>query len=520
MPIEATKLYDSQIITNTFERGCNFSATEEAVFAVMAPSICTMRNMAKTTKSLIEDNTITDNPNTENTTDMEDRLSHIAEVIKDCIPCNERINWDEVLTGKNAILQMIDFYTQYFMNAIEQIKAMGDMLSGKNQYVDLCKFVNFFKEYICVPDLRRLIAALSAFLMMLGVELSSLFDFILQLIGPIMVPLLNIMIDQFNKFMLSAIKPLECIIAALQTQISKLDYGSIFKAQVNGTVNTNPVAAAQAKADHENILQAERELQQAQLVLQNIDYNNAEAVTAARREKNIAQENYQKALRKKDLTIMGSANAALTNTLNTVRSSLLNLAKYLQVVIDTFNGLQNKILGDFLAMLNKLMGGGAGMIAQLNNKLAVVQLLKIMKELLKLYKKGLKCDTTNVVPVIQTGSDALIYLDDNGNTVIEENNPRFQETIQSAINGIQGNSADRNPQGIDSNNVNAATENDIRKKLNSIINYTGDKILDSTISKTVESITSPFKVKIKCSAKVTVADAEQVNKWISDLSNI
>jgi len=51
-----------------------------------------------------------------------------------------------------------------------------------------------------------------------------------------------------------------------------------------------------------------------------------------------------------------------------------------------------------------------------------------------------------------------------------------------------------------------------------LVKYTGNPVLDSSISKTVNALTTPVNVTFRCSLQTSVANAEQVNKWISELA--
>jgi hypothetical protein len=520
MPIPATELSDYQTIVKHFERGCNFSVTEESVFAVMAPSICTMRNLAKSTADIIRDSKLQPLDLSKETEDsLKERLKNKLE---DCIPCDLRADFKETLDFKAQWRQLIKYYMDYFKNALEQIKAMADLLSGKGEdKLDLCSFLDFFKDFVCIPDLQRLIAALTALAMQLGLELSSLFDLILQLIGPIMMPFLNQIINQVNQFFQMAIKPLECIINAITTQLSKLDYGALFSnptnAQVRGTLESGPVVINNAKIDfnplvtqqnvkeHTVALEAEQNVYNVRQRASTIDRTNPEAVAQQRRQEQEAQQAYQTALRDKDLTAIGKANADLTKTLNTVRSALFSLIKYVQMVVDWFNSFQEKVIGDFVKMLGTLTGGGTGMIITLQNKLAIVQLIKLLKTLKDLYKKGkLECNSNNLAPALSRNSDALIYQDVNGNVIVEDKNNDIESAMNNAIQGA-GQVAN--------------SDISIQDKLKSIIKFTGNPIIDSSLIQAAETITTKRKITISCS-KTSTENTSKVNQWISELNQL
>jgi predicted component of type VI protein secretion system len=508
MPVDSLALNDHYNVVKHFERGCNFSTSEESVFAVMSPLVGTARNMGKSVAGIINESKI-------NELEIEDVKEALKNKVKDCIPCDLRADFKQALDFKSMFAELIDFYIQYFKSALEQIKAMGDLLSGKNQNTDLCSFLNFFADFVCVPDLQRLIAGLTALMMQLGLELSSLFDLILQLVGPLMMPFFNELINQFNKFVQLAIKPLECIIGAITTQLSKLDYGAFFKnptnSQIRGTLESGPVVINNAKIDfnpiataknieeHTAILQAEQSLSQLKARASTIDPTNPEAVTQQREQEQAASASYQEALRNKDMTSIGQASQSLTNGLNTIKSFLGSLVKYVKMAVDWANNLKDLLIGDIMKFITKMTGGGTGMLITLQNKLAIAQLISLIKAIRKLLKEGTACDTVSIAPALNRNSNAIIYQDPNGNVVIEEDKNSVDTAVNNAINGI----------GI------GAT---IQERLNSVIKFTGNPVIDSIISQTAESVTRVKRTVLDCPSRSSASDVEKINQWISELS--
>ena len=62
-------------------------------------------------------------------------------------------------------------------------------------------------------------------------------------------------------------------------------------------------------------------------------------------------------------------------------------------------------------------------------------------------------------------------------------------------------------------------DNRSRQKLKSLVKFTGNDALNSSISRAVDNLTTPMKVKFKCPLQTSVAQAEQVNKWIRELDS-
>ena len=508
--LSVTELQDCSAICKTFERGCHYSISEESVYAVLAPQICTMRNLAQSTTLILDNvkktnvNDTINNPTNETVNNDDnarlkrksladqwtgDQLFNVLG--SDCIPCKfktyslKQLNLKNILSDAESAL--FGPLVSFFQQALQQLQAMLDMLSGKNQYIDLCQFIKFFKEFMCVPDIQFLIAALTALLAKLALELSGLFDLIIQLIGPIMLPFLNIVINQLQQLIELAIKPLECIVNAITELISKLDIGALFKNL--GSINTN-----------------------IGIVGGTTRLSNGRTVTIPNASVNVNLSGLKDLGQQLDYA--SSIKQASQNGLLTVRSMLFQLVDFCRETVDAINNIQALLVGDFLKLLNSLTGGGNGTLFQLNKKLAIVQVITILKTLIQTYKKGTKCssdeeEALSILPLLPL-QNASIYKNDQGQITFQQNPDVINNTINQALASLIPN---------DSQPINSDTfGNNVVQNLQSLIELTGDKVLDSEISKTIDAISTPTKITFDCTTRTSVSDAEKVNQWIAELS--
>lgn len=503
------ELQDCSTVCKTFERGCNFSITEESVYAVLAPQICTMRNLAKSTMAIIEDTKKTDEPNlveSPNATTLdpstgtpveEEDPSFIDKMIEgatngdqlfgllgsDCIPCKFRLNFKKEMTVKSFFFDMdsplFGSMYKFFLESYEQIVAVADMLSGKDQYVDLCQFVRFFKQFMCVPDIHALIAALTALLMKLSIELSSLFDIILQLIGPILMPFLNQVVNQIQQLIDLAIKPLECIVAAISNLMSKLDMNVLF--QNLGSINMS-IGASSESPSGEKKSPLELDLSGLKDIGNQLDYASA-------------------------------TKAGMQKGLLSIKSLIAQLMSYCREAETAIYSIRDLILGDFIKLLTSLTGGSGGTLLSLGKKLAIVQMIVLLKSLVKAYDKGINCgtDEDEELSILPSQRGFTLFKDANGDTVWQQSTDETNKAVELALAGLIEPGKEFDPERVGNETMN---------KLKSLIKLTGDPVLDSSISRTIETLTTPVKLTFRCSAQTKVADAEKVNNWISELNSI
>lgn len=154
-----------------------------------------------------------------------------------CIPCNLRIDgagldvfFTNLGTGfLNGLSEYLNFYENLFWKQLQQLQDMLGMFDDTNPYMDMCAFIKFFTEFMCVPDIARIIATLMGLMKSMSFEMSSVFDLILQFIAPFMSALLGNLVSLVEQFIMMVIKPIECIIDSIQGMLAKLDYNILFQ---------------------------------------------------------------------------------------------------------------------------------------------------------------------------------------------------------------------------------------------------------------------------------------------------
>ncbi len=566
--ITPTSIQDCMTIARAFEKGANFAMTEESVFAVMSPRLSTMRSVAKATKrSMAAKAADTKDPSLLRLASGD--AEAVADLIKECFPCKLRIDFQ----GKMNIASLIDptsvvdaagnalqesatanlvALKNFYIRALEEINEIIDMFKNLDKFVDLCAFKKFFTEFVCVPDLQRLLALLTAFLMKLAMEINGIFSLILSLFAPLLLPFLTSLVDTLTQFILAAIKPIECIIENISKMLTKLDYNVLFenidqlkvsigpkqgkperpvdiKLPLFGTIaqtqdpaqnydrrgraiefNLNPLGEAVANNKRAKVAEAENELDALQQASLRIDGANQKAADENRAQITAAKNKLAQAESERDLSAIGKANQALTSKFASMKGALFSMLAMLRRAAAEIEAYIRKVIDELTKMLVEFCGGGASAIALLGDKLQIVQLMALIVAIISAIKSKPKCDdegqeTQVFVNQLNLNDSFTIWTDDDQNVHIDEKD----DGIKAAIDDVVKVFGAVPP---------SEREDDNRQKLKSLVKFTGDPALDTSISRTVDALTTPQKVKFKCPLQTSVAKAETVNKWIKELN--
>lgn len=603
-----THIQDCQLITKTFERGCNHSLTEESVFAVMTPKLAVMRSMSKQTSKMMGElqEKSTAKTSTQKGTSaagilaagatnesldtergglsFEDAANTFTKVGTDikknfipggdslggifnseCIPCGFRINFKEDLNFKLLIGGIGDEWLRvleaFFENAINQLLQLINMFKNLDKYIDLCAFLRFLNDFICIPDLQRILALFAAFMMQLALELDLSFDLLLSLIAPLFMPFLSGLMNVLNKYLLMILKPIECIIDSIQNILSKLDYNVLFQNfqnvkfgfgakigsppnPVNATikipiidktfsigptvndpdgripldprsrafeVNLSAPFDAQAAKEQASIEKAAKELQLIRQAAGNVDASDPKAVESYRAKETQARNNYEGAVKEKNLSEIGKLNSNIEQFQTGIRGAFFSIINYLRAAAAKVEAFIMSLLDEFKKIIAEFMGGSSHSTFLLNQKLEILQLVSFIIAIIKALKKKPDCDEGKEVETflnqLPTQTGMKVWSDDNGDIHIQEED----EDLSAAIDGLVAGT------GITPINIDGSDTNPTRQKLRSLIDFTGDPLVDSQIARAVDDLTTPASAVFKCPLQTSVAQAEQVNKWIMEL---
>ena len=530
---------DCNLIVKAYEKGCHASMTEASVFAPFTNQLDFIQNMSSTISKQMDSYSPQKN-RPDNDSSFSDFLSNIfpddldasinlqgsAEfglLDSECIPCGFRINFNEELGVKIAISDigsyMLEMMEAWLQKALSQIRNLIDMFKNLDHYIDICTFLDFFKNFVCIPDLAKILAILAALMMDLSFELNAIIDFAISLIVPLFVPFLTNLLDSLMKYVLLIIQPIECIIDSIQNLLGKLDYNVLFqnipsqvqllksnaiKIPVLGALvpeggvsfDLSPAVRAQREKEQATVDKAYENLRRLQKASANVDASDSAAYEKYKEQETQARQEYQDAVKERDLSEIGEANLAIEKFQTQLKGTILQLISLLREAVLKFDAWVSGIFEEFKKLLNQYVGGTGLYINFGVKKLGIIQMIAFITSLIKLLNKDISCDDEDkevevFANSVSKESGFKIFTDENGDIFIEENIKEIDDVVD-ALN-IQ------NPK--------------------SLINYTGDKVLDETLSDTVKKLTIPNRLKIKCSLTSSVKDQEKVNQWISELNS-
>lgn len=577
-------------IQKAFERSASYAVSEQSIFAMMTPILTPMRIQSAALGNQM-DNSDATFPISNNfmnadraTEDDEPFFTKLkgnwfpegeevtAFFDSKCIPCGFRLESPAQAIGEHFKAfgrSILEHWKAWLMAYLRQLQQLQDFFgpSGPSKYIDICALINFLKDFMCVPDLQRMLSALMALMSKVSFEFGGLLDLILGLIAPLVQPFLSGMVDIVSKYIMMIIKPLECIINAIQNMIRKLDYNVLFqnidkldkhigvgrregkvvgfggkstteafqelgKIPVVGTYMPEPDARG-AYELHEgpgravdadfnllgpggNWIKAENARNQAAVE------KAAEELAALRRagpdgsspkelERHSEQvDNKKQALQdakdERDLSELGEINKSLSGVMFALKSALFELIGMLKDAMRAVEEFFNKLFDELKKIMGEFIGGSGGMAAMLMQKMAIVQMVALLSSLIKFMMKGMKCDdeeedAIRVERFFDQYQGMKMWTDEEGNIHIEEDPEVMAKAIEETVKAV----------GI------SPSVDEPMQKLKSLIEFTGDPVLDTEIARTTEALVTPIKVSFKCPLQTTVQQASNVNKWMSEL---
>lgn len=616
---EELGIADCLIITRAFERGATFSNTPEATYALLTPqlSIARIQSTSISNQLLNDNSTLTMLGADDVTTTEKDSNSMIEQLREtnfskkdrsilstklvdedlgkgllpgvtkkglfnnECIPCGSRLN----LAGELSMKMVTDDIKKYYKmwkdalqaqlsQLIDMIKMLG---SWESQAIDLCALLKFFTEFVCIPDLARILSVLMAFMMRINFDLNIVFDLVLQFAAPLIQPFLSNFVNLLMKYAYMIIAPIECIVNAIQSMLSKLDYNILFQnieqlnrsfslgenigpeteragAQTTKLVTLGgmipwinidkgihtgprqlegefsllgPAGTAIKQENQENKKAAELafgELKAIQSV--RIDSRDASAIAAHQEKLEAARQKYSDAIDKKDLSSVGRASKQIGETFNSFKSTLYWLIDTLKKEVESFEAFLKSVFDELQKLMNTYLGGGGNFLQLITSKLAIAQMVGFITAIIKAIKDwDLHCDKEKIQPeqVLPKTANRKIWTDEEGNLHIEDEDSisGYVETVVAAlgVNPLQ-NSLGK-PQAISNtdNKTVVSTNSDApRQRLKSLIKFTGEPELDSSVLRAIDTLTTPVNIVFKCPLKTSVQDVEQINQWIKELN--
>ncbi len=269
MKENSTALQDCNVIVDAFERGAFFSDTEASVFAPLSRGVQNTRSFArmsqKSLKSFDLQSKLPSKDKQPNITDESSLQglkfnnvyisfpskaagSAMERAIKECIPCLDR---QIRMFGAFAVsITNIDFLAMLRDQAKARLQSLikiSNLLSNIDIYGDYCQMVSFL-DFMCIPDLQRMLMVLSTQLLSIGIKLSALNDLLMKLLLPFFSPILMSLVGLLDQFVQLVLGFMNCIITSIEENLRKVNVNSIFlqdtRDKITGQSNTKTVFTA------------------------------------------------------------------------------------------------------------------------------------------------------------------------------------------------------------------------------------------------------------------------------------
>lgn len=622
MAMEQTALQDCLSIIKKFERAAAFAPTEESVFAMMSIPLQNMRihsqsfiNQMNNSEALSTPQATTQtiqqqaapnivapqavSPNMSNLDKADENQDFFARIgqnffpdtgnINDlggvfnseCIPCGFRLDTMGQLVAISfqspfqGISEFIKFWEQWLIVYLQQINEMINMFGNMDKYVDLCALIKFLNDFVCIPDLQRMLSALMANMNRTSFQFGSVLDFLISLVAPLLTPFLSAIVEQLQKYILMVIKPLECIIDSIQAIIAKLDYNILFQnidsldkhvsvgpkkgeTRVREDRPTTPdflpfiggrefgiseetlgqdrvldvkfsmagplgtAVKAQNAKDQKEIEKAAEDLAKIRKAASNVNGANPEAVRKHREKEQAADQKYRAAIEKRNLSAIGGLNRGIDRSISGLKSSLFMLIGYLRQAAEAIQQLFDDLFDEFKKLMGEYVIGSGGILSQLVNKLALTQLIGLVQSIMKAFQNGVNCNKDDedirVEAFLPIQQGMKVWTDDQGNVHIEEDSDAIDSIIDDVVraSGIKPIGSVNEKKQEDKGD----SPDSSRQKLNSLIDFTGDPTIDLEIARAADRLTTPNRGIFKCPLQISVSKAAEINKWISEVNSI
>jgi hypothetical protein len=639
MAVPETEIVDCLTIIKHFERCAVHSNTQEATAAMFTPLLSTARSQSSSfSKQLVNDKNLSSKvsaimaPNTagdlrsqgipapiadlknldKGNAESDSILTRMRQHIKPdqgevrgngkwvnaesfgnifnskCIPCGDRLNmlgeldWKKI---KGDISNYFKYWKQWLIAHLNNLKNMALALFGGGKYIDICAFIQWLKQFVCVPDIARILSVLMALLGFINFDINGIFDLILQLAAPLLQPILSNFVNLLQQYILLIIKPIECIIESLQAILAKLDYNVLFQnvetldkhlsfgrksGEKTGTTGQNinkakevmgyvPVVGVPLRAippvevdlhsgprafeadvnllgpigsaikqknqeDQQNLDKAASELRAIEAAASDVNAADRSAVASYNAQLKKARENYKNAQDEKSLSEIGEINKSLGSALTGIRSFVQMIVGYLREGAQRVEAFFKSIFDELKKIMGEFFGGGGSMVQLLAEKMAIIQVVAIVAQLIGLLTNLKNCNTeeekTKVMRSFGTKQmDMKIWQDSEGGFHIETDPEVIKRSVDKtvAILGKKPKDTGTPTLSATQDKGTGATDLTSRQKLESLIEFTGNPVLDTEIARVTEALTTPVNLVFKCPLQTSVKDAEQINTWIKQL---
>ncbi len=234
-----TALADCAQVVKAYQKALFSSTDEESVYSSLLTRVSNTRSTASSSSAMLANLQNPPIPDVISSLirpqDLGQAVSDISqgatelvspakwqEIIQKCIPCDSRVILRSQLLGLLPAAFLNDLL-DLLKQLLGQLDAIIKILNSGAVYNDLCTLYKFFTEFVCIPDLQRIVALLGAILYRMSVNLGNGLDVIKSLVQPIFLPIFVNITALLGQFISLIVSPLDCVIGAIDLQLEKLD---------------------------------------------------------------------------------------------------------------------------------------------------------------------------------------------------------------------------------------------------------------------------------------------------------
>jgi len=146
----------------------------------------------------------------------------------DCVPCKDRIL---ALLAVNPIEDLMSVFSRSYERMMNFVVRLFDLIIGDHSvqvFADFCSLLKFL-NFMCVPDLARMLIILSNLVTKYTIKLKDLEVTFAAILGRLMGPALTPLASLLDKYIQLIIAPIECVITSLDAQLHSLDVVQAWK---------------------------------------------------------------------------------------------------------------------------------------------------------------------------------------------------------------------------------------------------------------------------------------------------
>lgn len=447
---------------------------------------------------------------------------------RECLPCDLRIIGEQIKNydwGKagSAVDEMRDVLEEYWKSIMERFMDLINMFKDVGTYVDICAFVKWMKDFVCVPDLYKIVAALSAMLMDICKFMDGFgIDLVLSLVAPLMMPSLQALVSVLTDFLLLILKPIECIIDAIEKVMRKLDVTQ-FRLPSDITLRL-PKWVAKGGSDYWTSDATRNPQQEHNLgIAGQFSYPKSASLKETgtwKFDKGIEfsiKDDYAR-----DASVYHKHELPDTQTylkyaqegtkwvgrLNKhIRTMFGDLVYFLHAAVGRFEKMVRSVLDELTKLIQEyVLGYSYNTQRAAAQKLAILQLLKVVSFFINLFsapeceeEDGTDMNASYITRALSTAQGYMAYQDENGDIRIEEPDEAVRPA-REVLGTVVEQDVLRQPISAED--------------LQQTVFATADPVLNAKLADIVEKITTPVKVVFGCSFDISATDVDQYNEWM------